>query len=269
MPEDIIGGLNNWGMTLISGTAQAWMEGKRNKQMRAWQKADYERQRKDSLADWQMQADYNSPSAQMERLKAAGLNPNLVYGHGADAQMGSPPRGASMTGYRPSEGSPGIVSPGLSLDQYFNYQAKQAQIENMRAQNEVIKQEGLLKAFGLSRGQQMLDYDLQYKEASVWKLRNDATLSAQLYELRLEELEIVRATKPETIQKAFELVLNMRADRARTAEDTERIKHAAHVLMQSEELAQFEISMRAQNIMPGTPAWLRAFQLMWRNLLGK
>jgi hypothetical protein len=39
----------------------------------------YKLQRTDGLADWNMQNQYNAPSQQMERLKAAGLNPNLVY----------------------------------------------------------------------------------------------------------------------------------------------------------------------------------------------
>lgn len=32
---------------------------------------------------WNMANEYNSPTAQMERLKAANLNPNLVYGNGS------------------------------------------------------------------------------------------------------------------------------------------------------------------------------------------
>lgn len=35
-----------------------------------------------NLKMWNMQNAYNDPSAQMARLKAAGLNPNLVYGGG-------------------------------------------------------------------------------------------------------------------------------------------------------------------------------------------
>lgn len=34
---------------------------------------------------WNLQNAYNTPSAQMERLKAAGLNPNLIYGSGSSA----------------------------------------------------------------------------------------------------------------------------------------------------------------------------------------
>lgn len=42
-----------------------------------------------ALKMWQMQADWNSPQAQMARLQAAGLNPNMLYGTGAAGATGS------------------------------------------------------------------------------------------------------------------------------------------------------------------------------------
>ena len=39
--------------------------------------------RKNALEDWNRQNAYNHPTQQMQRLKEAGLNPNLVYGSGA------------------------------------------------------------------------------------------------------------------------------------------------------------------------------------------
>ena len=36
-----------------------------------------------AMQAWQIANDYNHPIQQMERLKAAGLNPNLVYGSGS------------------------------------------------------------------------------------------------------------------------------------------------------------------------------------------
>lgn len=38
-----------------------------------------------AMKSWQLANDYNHPIQQMERLKAAGLNPNLVYGSGSVA----------------------------------------------------------------------------------------------------------------------------------------------------------------------------------------
>ena len=43
---------------------------------------------------WNKQNEYNSPKAQMERFREAGLNPNLIYGNGAASagNAGSPPQ---------------------------------------------------------------------------------------------------------------------------------------------------------------------------------
>lgn len=51
-----------------------------------------------SMADrqWNKQNAYNTPKAQMERLKAAGLNPNLVYGNGSVANTADAPKVAEV-----------------------------------------------------------------------------------------------------------------------------------------------------------------------------
>ena len=41
---------------------------------------------------WKMQAEYNSPQAQMQRFSAAGLNPNLIYGLGNNGNMATAPQ---------------------------------------------------------------------------------------------------------------------------------------------------------------------------------
>lgn len=42
--------------------------------------ADYQYQK--NLESWKLQNEYNTPAAQMQRFKDAGLNPNLIYGQG-------------------------------------------------------------------------------------------------------------------------------------------------------------------------------------------
>lgn len=44
-----------------------------------------------SVEMWNLQNAYNSPAAQMERFKAAGLNPHLIYGQGNSGNAGTPP----------------------------------------------------------------------------------------------------------------------------------------------------------------------------------
>ena len=70
----------------VLGTGiNAIAQGKMNKKTRQWNEKMYAQQRTDALADWNMQNAYNSPEQQMQRLRDAGLNPNLVYGNGAEA----------------------------------------------------------------------------------------------------------------------------------------------------------------------------------------
>jgi hypothetical protein len=51
--------------------------------------AMYERTKNDSLQNWNRENEYNDPKQQMQRLREAGLNPNLVYGNGAENTAGA------------------------------------------------------------------------------------------------------------------------------------------------------------------------------------
>ena len=67
-----------------------------------WQQAENERAYGRQLEMWNLENTYNSPTAQMARLKDAGLNPNLVYGSGAVGNSsGSTPRYEAANYQRP------------------------------------------------------------------------------------------------------------------------------------------------------------------------
>ncbi|WNK13148.1 MAG: DNA pilot protein [Microvirus sp.] len=95
------------------------------------------------LEMWNRGNVYNSPTAQMERLKTAGLNPNLVYGNGAVGNTaGNLPKYNAPTmnySYRPP------VDPLAMIGAYQNFKIQNAQYDNLKAQNDVIKQEGISK----------------------------------------------------------------------------------------------------------------------------
>lgn len=107
------------------------------------------------LEMWNQGNKYNSPSAQMDRLKAAGLNPNLVYGSGSAAgnTSGQLPKYNAPTvdyNYKPPvdiggaiEGATGGFAQGLGMFQ--DMRLKQAQSDNMKEQNKTLKAEAELK----------------------------------------------------------------------------------------------------------------------------
>ena len=58
-------------------------------EQRAWQQQENERVHQRNIEMWNMENDYNSPKAQMERLNAAGLSPMLAYSSGNVGGMSS------------------------------------------------------------------------------------------------------------------------------------------------------------------------------------
>lgn len=129
---------------IVSNAMNAKAQKNINKQNIQYAQEAYSRERADSLSDWHMQNAYNDPAAQMERLKNAGLNPNLVYGNGADAQMGAPvkPTKQQLPNLQaPDYGS--VVSNALGAMQ------ARANISRTEAETERIRQGTALGQFEL------------------------------------------------------------------------------------------------------------------------
>lgn len=110
----------------------------------AWQSLENDKAFKNNVLMWNMQNAYNSPTAQMSRLRQAGLNPNLVYGSGVTGNnAGSAPQ------YEPIKVQRATMEPyrgwnlGLSdaVSAYMAARQNKAQIENMEAQNKLIKEQ--------------------------------------------------------------------------------------------------------------------------------
>lgn len=89
------------------------------------------------LQNWHMQNAYNAPSAQMERLKDAGLNPNLMYGQGNVGNAGEAPqfKAPNLQAYT-NFGDFGATAAGAQMlsgfNQYANIQKTNAETDNIR-----------------------------------------------------------------------------------------------------------------------------------------
>lgn len=96
------------------------------------------RQNKRMVDFWNMNNQYNHPSAQMERLREAGLNPNMIYGTGTQAAglSSAPPKAV------PAQ-PPVFKDPAGQIAQYKQFKL---QSDNLRAQNTVLLNDAALKA---------------------------------------------------------------------------------------------------------------------------
>lgn len=139
-----------------------------------------------AMASWNLMNDYNHPLQQMARLKAAGLNPLLVYGSGSvTGNTTSAPNLVGGTVSTPLETAVKLGSKALSamqgmatLDQTYATTAAQtaaagasgAQAANLNAQAAINN----IRA-GLER--KSLIADIDYKEALAAKTEAEASLA--------------------------------------------------------------------------------------------
>lgn len=81
---------------------------------------------------WNMQNAYNTPEMQMQRLKEAGLNPNLIYGDGkastGNADAPKPAHVATTSNEMASFANNNAIQ---MLSAYQDWQVKKAQIRNI------------------------------------------------------------------------------------------------------------------------------------------
>lgn len=92
---------------------------------------------------WMQQQEYNSPANQMARYKAAGLNPNLIYGQGTSGNASSAP---VLTSPLAAAGKD-LVKNSLNSSKLFSQielnatqiQKQQQTIENLKTQLELTK----------------------------------------------------------------------------------------------------------------------------------
>jgi hypothetical protein len=99
----------------------------------------YTRERNDALTDWNNQNAYNSPAAQMQRYKDAGLNPNLIYG-----QTNEAPAIRSTHADTPRANAPSF-DPGSVLRSYYDTQQQVQETSNLFKAGEVAEEERKLK----------------------------------------------------------------------------------------------------------------------------
>lgn len=180
-------GLVSGGSNILDTGVNAVLQGAQNKKNRKFAEKMYNRQRADALSDWNMQNAYNAPSAQMERLKNAKLNPNLIYGTGVQASgLSSPVRSSSAS---TPQGQAPQISTGGALAAYYDTQMKLQQKDVMKsvvelnderkrqiiadtlmkgANTGLINTRNAAEAFKLGISQSLKDITL---ETADWKLR--------------------------------------------------------------------------------------------------
>lgn len=253
---------------LIGQGIDALVQSGQNKKARKFAEKMYSKQRADALADWNMQNEYNSPQAQMQRLKAAGLNPNLVYGNGAEGNAPAPVRSSEAPKWNPkavdgfSRAATGAIDSAARVAQIDN---TRAQNDNLHEQNEVLKAEKALKdaqAYGVlvnaSRGEFDLELDSELRDVSADMRRAQLDQVRANVRFTLNNDERAAALNASNLREATERILNMRFDRqsfkpAQIRDINARIAN----LGIDNQLKKLDLELWKQGISRTDPAWMR------------
>lgn len=153
--SDIIGGVAGIGQAAIN----AKVARENTDSTITANKAMAEYQYSKDLEMWNRQNDYNSPAAQMERFKSAGLNPNLIYGQGSPGNATQLPKFTAPTleyNYKP------VVDLPSTLSMFQDFQLRQAQVDNAKMSNEIKAME-----VEAAKGYTTSEYDADNRTVNV------------------------------------------------------------------------------------------------------
>ena len=124
---------------------------------------------------WHMKNQYNSPEAQMERFKEAGLNPNLIYGRGSDGAASPVTASAPATPKRDMPDFQAVSAMQMpNLGQYADLSVRMAQKDAIEAQTALTNQRAATEAVNTAIRTNERQYSGLYHQYRMSKMSGDA-----------------------------------------------------------------------------------------------
>lgn len=249
---------------LVAGAALAGeglnmaMQGSMNRKTQKFAREMYQIQKQDNEKFWHMQNDYNSPEAQMARLESAGLNPNMVYGHGNAIQTAGDIKSPNAPNWSPNAPRVNLGGAvGGAVNTYFDARIKDQQVDNMREQNNLLANQSLeilARIANLNQSTSRSKFDLALAE----ELRNNTTEFAkenlrkitadrQIADAKATFAETREAKENEQIQSAIQ---NLDRDYQKKGIEMENLR-------QDIVLKDLDIQLKKLGINPQDPAVMR------------
>lgn len=179
--------------------------------------ADYNNQM--ARENWQMQNEYDSPAAQMERYRAAGLNPNLIYGQQNTGGSIATPEAQFDSSMVQDEGK-AMASAAAAIQTY--QQIRGMQINNDNAElagaltaartasiNQKTSHDALMNAYSLEKAAldvQDKTWKVQYKNlADLNKTESEVQNNLAKYNNILADTELKGEQRKKVVQEVKNL----------------------------------------------------------------
>lgn len=246
----VTGGANLLGQGLNYAATSSMNEATRN-----WNEKMYGQQRMDAFADWMRANEYNSPSAQMARLRAAGLNPHLVYGGGANS-ISQPIRSVDAKSWNPQVPEINLGhAVGSFFDKMYDLKMKNAQLDQLAENTKLTRDKQLetqAKSAGIlassaktkqqiAQSEQLFGYTLEQA-----KLNNSNTRA--IIDSTLTKTEQLRALFQPTLEKSVQEVLKLRMENAKTGWETKKIQQEINNLKNNHALQNMDMKLKDYEI---------------------
>lgn len=237
MPIGALGAtLISQGMSGLTGLYNSWrdrVQSEKNiKLSNQFNIAQAERSNQMNIENWNMQNMYNTPEAQMERYKKAGLNPLLIYGQGNPGNAsGLPPYQAVKADYSVTP----VHLPQMDfLNQYFDLKMKQSQLDTQ----EEIRKNLAVKTLTEGIRKPLLENELDIKR------QESSMLMPYLTERNRRATNTTEAVRLSNLLKEVERnqrMFNLSSDKKyRNKERIATIKHLNTQILRDQNRYEFE-----------------------------
>lgn len=235
-----------------------------NRKGRQWALEQYQRQRADALADWSMQNEYNSPAAQMKRLIAAGLNPNLVYGGGAGNMQSAQVRGSTPQSWKPEPPNVDLTGAARSFLSHTDLEMRQAQTDNIKANNRNIMLDSILKAGQINQ----LGVQTEKSQFELQQLKNLALLQVESatvgvekqkadLQYTIDENERKALSNAQSLQMGIQTIANMKTSNEKTQDERNLLQQQLKNAQVQEMLSRADLALKDKGIQPSDPIYAR------------
>ncbi len=240
------------GAGVVSGAVNAFSQGNMNKKNRQHQ--EYM---------WNKQNQYNTPTAQMQRFKDAGLNPHLIYGQGSN--------GNAMAPNTPNQEPIKTNFMDVAM-QYVATKKQQTEIDNLEKAKEVMEADRILKEATTvntltnsskteQERQQSADLFQTVSDQAKMNLSNSTLQSSKIS----SEINQIRASTRLTDTQKNNVEQSIRESQQRI----NNLRKDASIKDKEAELKQLDINLKRNGIQPSDPLYMRIIsQLLEQSSIG-
>jgi len=264
MDPSTISSLIGVGGSLLGDIFNLFGSSKANREQRSFAMNVMNQQREWSLEDLKNQQEYNSPVQQMQRLKDAKLNPNLVYGTGIQAAgQSEQPRAVASANFSPQNELAGFQNLG---SQVMEAQNLGVSLEKIKADTTNVAVDTIIKRLTPGATE---DKDAEAIGFNFWhQYSNNLSVADNVTENNRIDSAVMSAAEKGRLDAAARVGLNSLIDTEKNAQVRDNLKAIGKNLAEQLKLLKLDEQSQTWDFNANSPVWQQAIQKLMQFFLG-